>query len=82
MKEYFVIGVYDPSLDDAWPWHFHYEHGCYLSAKKRVCNCTRYAVFSSADLALDFWTGYANPKDLAFEIISFRSYKAPSNLNP
>lgn len=82
MKEYFVIGVYDPSLDDAWPWHFHYENGRYLSAKKRVCNWDRYAVFSSEDLALDFWTRYSNSNDLAFEIMSFRTHQVPRNLNP
>lgn len=80
LTSFFVIGVFDPRLDESWPWHFHYEDGCYLSPKKRQCNMQRQAVFSSEAKALEFWRAYRNPKKLSFEILEFRTSRLPKQL--
>lgn len=65
----FLIGVYDPTTDDKWPWHCHYEDGQYLSNKKRLCGFDRAAEFSSAEDARQFFHTWENKRHFKMELI-------------
>jgi|TARA_R100000687_G_scaffold82874_2_gene83653 hypothetical protein len=65
----FLVGVYDPTLDDKWPWHCHYEDGQYLSNKKRLCGFGRAAEFSTAEEARQFFHTWENKRHLKMELI-------------
>tara|TARA_Y100001937_G_C7136776_1_gene340456 strand:+ start:3645 stop:4049 length:405 start_codon:yes stop_codon:yes gene_type:complete len=69
MVSSFLIGVYDPTLDDKWPWHCHYEDGQYLSDKKRLCGFGRAAEFSSAEDARQFFHTWKNKQHFKMELI-------------
>lgn len=65
----YLIGVYDPTKHDAWPWHFQYEYGQYLSAKHRVCGRERAAEFSTEKEARDFYFLWKHARTFKFELI-------------
>ena len=65
----FLIGVYDPTTDDKWPWHCHYDDGQYLSSKKRLCGFGRAAEFSSAEDARQFFHTWKNKQHFKMELI-------------
>lgn len=67
----YLIGVFDPEVDESWPWHCHYEHGIYLSAKSRLCKISKAAEFNSADEARMFfhkWKGKGRNKMEVIEV--------------
>ena len=66
---FYLIGVYDPTADDSWPWHCHYEDGRYLSAKHRVCGRGRAAEFASEDEARAFYFNWTHSLKYNFELI-------------
>ncbi|MGO2498409.1 MAG: hypothetical protein ACTH6I_10340 [Vibrio litoralis] len=58
---YFLIGIWDLRTgEDEWPWHFHYEYGQYLSAKKRKCKLQRAAKFDTKEEALNFFDSWVS----------------------
>jgi len=71
---FYLIGVYDPTADDSWPWpwHCHYEDGRYLSAKHRVCGKGRAAEFASEDEARAFYFNWTHSLKYKFELIPVR----------
>ena len=50
-KKALIIGIYNPDLIDFWPWHYHYEHGEYLSEKYRKCGEEKAAKFKKKEEA-------------------------------
>jgi hypothetical protein len=68
-KLFYLIGVYDPALDESWPWHCHYEHGRYLSMKRRVCGQERAAQFSTEHEARGFFFSWKHWRKHKFELI-------------
>ena len=69
LKLSYLIGIYDPVQDDAWPWHFQYEYGQYLSAKHRICGRERAAEFATEKEARDFYFLWKHAKTHKFELI-------------
>jgi hypothetical protein len=73
-KTFYVIGIYDPRQNDAWPWHCHYEYGKYLSDKHRICGDFRAAKFETEDEARKFFYDWKQYKEFKFELISRREW--------
>ncbi len=71
-KSVFTIGIYDPKVDDGWPWHYQYEHGDYLSPKHRKCGMERAAEFDTEDDARAFYFDWKHYKSFKFELIEKR----------
>ena len=71
-KSIFLIGVFDPTVDDNWPWHFHYEHGMYLSVKHRQCKIRKAAEFTSAAEARNFFHNWQGKRHLKMELIEIQ----------
>lgn len=69
LKLSYLIGVYDPTKDDAWSWHFQYEYGQYLSAKHRVCGRARAAEFATEKEARAFYFLWKHARTFKFELI-------------
>jgi hypothetical protein len=65
----FIIGIYDPNIDEKWPWHCHYEHGTYLSQKYRICKRWTAAEFSTASDAREFFHNWKGKRNLKMELI-------------
>lgn len=70
-----LIGVFDPEIDESWPWHCHYEHGQYLSSKKRLCKIGKAAQFDSADEARLFFHHWKSKGTLKMEVIEVKHYE-------
>lgn len=68
-KTYYLIGIFDPKIDDCWPWHFQYEYGQYLSEKHRICKWERAAKFRTKEEAREFYSLWKHWKDYKFELI-------------
>lgn len=68
-KQVYKIGVFDPSVDMSWPWHFHYENGVYLSEKKRLCKEGKAARFDSPTEAREFFHAWSGNKKYKMELI-------------
>jgi hypothetical protein len=68
-KSFFQIGIFDPEVCDAWPWHCHYEDGQYLSRKERICSWLRPAEFDTPNEAREFFHQWKNPKNYKMEVI-------------
>jgi hypothetical protein len=69
LKSFFLIGIYDPNIDAAWPWHFNYENGRYLSANKRVCSRNSSAEFESPEDARLFYHSWKHSDKYKMEVI-------------
>lgn len=69
LKLSYLIGVYDPTQYDGWPWHCHYEFGQYLSAKHRVCGRERAVEFATEKEARDFYFLWKRARTFKFELI-------------
>lgn len=83
LKSFFLIGVYDPNIDDAWPWHCHYESGRYLSAKKRVCSRNSSAEFESPEEARLFYHSWKHSDKYKMEVIEVKYWvEAPDPVYP
>lgn len=65
----YMIGIYDPKVDNSWPWHFHYERGVYLSDKKRRCGDSKAAKFKSKPEAEQFYSSWNGSKKFDMELI-------------
>jgi hypothetical protein len=69
LKLIYLIGVYDPALNESWPWHCDYEYGRYLSAKHRICGRERAAEFPTEKAARDFYAEWMHYRKYKFELI-------------
>jgi hypothetical protein len=65
----FLIGVFDPDIEDSWPWHFDYQNGVYLSLNYRQCKRHKAAEFDSAAGAREFFHAWGGKKNLKMELI-------------
>lgn len=82
-KSFFQIGIYDPKKYDSWPWHFYYEKGKYLSAKKRVCGWSKPAEFGTQEEARNFFHTWKHKAKYKMEIIEVKKWvKAPDPVYP
>jgi hypothetical protein len=68
-QTHYHIGIYDPAIDDSWPWHFHYESGRYLSAKHRICSISSAKSFPSKSEARTFYAAWKHYASHKFELI-------------
>ena len=68
-KKALIIGIYDPDLIDFWPWHYHYEHGEYLSEKYRKCGEEKAAKFKKKEEAEKFFFQWKHHEKYKFELI-------------
>lgn len=68
-QTHYHIGIYDPAIDDSWPWHFHYERGRYLSAKHRICSINSAKSFPSKSEARAFYAAWKHYASYKFELI-------------
>ncbi len=71
----FLIGVFDPLINESWPWHCHYEHGIYLSEKYRQCKRWKAAEFETAKEAREFFHNWKGKKHLKMELIEVQQTK-------
>jgi hypothetical protein len=74
LKAFFMIGVYDPLHHSHWPWHCHYEHGQYLSDKKRVCSQNKAAEFETPDQARVFYHSWKHRERYKMEVIEIHTW--------
>jgi hypothetical protein len=82
-KSFFQIGIYDPLRFDKWPWHYEYEYGMYLSAKKRVCGWNKPAEFDTEKEAREFFHSWKQKAKYKMEIIEVkRSADIPDPVFP
>ena len=73
-KSFFSIGIYDPSQDDFWPYHYRYEDGVYLSKKYRKCGDKSSAVFDTPEAARHFFNTWKHKDKYKFEIIETKRW--------
>ncbi len=73
-KSFFQIGIYNPEMDNCWPWHFHYENGRYLSAKKRICSWNRPAEFETEKEAREFYHSWKQKDKYKMELIKIQKW--------
>lgn len=82
-KSFYEIGIYDPSIDDNWPWHFHYENGVYLSNKYRKCSWNRAVSFVCPKEARGFYSQWKHCTNYKMELIeSKRWVEVPDRMFP
>jgi hypothetical protein len=68
-RKMYMIGVFDPNVDNSWPWHFHYENGVFLSEKKRLCKDGKAAKFENQDEAREFFHSWSGNSKYKMELI-------------
>lgn len=73
-KSFFQIGIYNPVYDDSWPWHYHYEDGQYLSAKKRICSWNKPAEFETAEEARLFYHSWKHKERYKMELLEVKRW--------
>jgi hypothetical protein len=71
-KSYFLIGVFDPKLNDKYPWHSRDEGGLYLSEKHRVCKWRKAAEFETPKEAREHFAIWKNCSKYRMELIEFK----------
>lgn len=75
LKTFFHIGIYKPEWSsDGWPWHFYYEDGVYLSAKKRACGINKVGEFDTKQEAREFFHDWSGNKAYRMELIEVRRF--------
>lgn len=73
-RSLFNIGLFDPNIDDCWPWEYHCDEGQYLSEKKRLCGWSKAAVFDSIDEARTFFTEWKGSQKWKMHIVEYKTY--------
>lgn len=71
-KSFYQIGIFDATLYPTWPWHSEYEHGMYLSAKKRVCSWKSPAEFETPKDARIFFRHWKQSTKYQMELIEVK----------
>ena len=73
-KSFFQIGIYNPDYHDSWSWHCDYEHGQYLSAKKRICSWNKPAEFETGEEARLFYHSWKHKDNYKMELIEVKRW--------
>lgn len=71
----FLIGVFDPNIDENWPWHCHYENGIFLSENFRQCKRWKAAEFATANEAREFFHNWKGKRHFKMELIEVQRTK-------
>jgi cysteinyl-tRNA synthetase len=71
-KSYFQIVIFDPKINDKYPWHSRDEDGLYLSAKHRVCKWRKAAEFETPKEARKHFAIWKNCSKYRMELIEFK----------
>lgn len=69
----FVVGVYDPNIDDSWP-YFHPDEGVYLSRNKRLCSQKSAIEFDIPDQAREFFGSWKHSYRYALHVLEYKTY--------
>jgi len=70
LREWYLIGVYDPSHYDEWPYYF-YDEGAYISNKGRIASANSAREFDNIEEAekyLEQW-GYKKKDQFKYEFV-------------
>lgn len=74
-KKFFNIGVYDPAVDEIWPWSFHVPEGVFLSINHRLCKINKAAEFHTEKAAREFFHGWKKSNKYKFELVGITRWE-------
>lgn len=73
-RSFYLIGLYDPDVDDSWPWDHRYDEGIYLSSKKRVCKLPKASALDTPEQAKEFFSGWAGSTKWKMKLIETKRW--------
>lgn len=73
LRSRFIAGVYDPNIDDSWP-YFHLDEGVYLSKNKRLCSWKSAVEFDRPQQAREFYSAWKHASRYRLEVREFKTH--------
>lgn len=82
LRSRFIVGVYDPNIDDSWP-YFHLDEGVYLSKNKRLCSWKSAVEFDRPEQAREFYSAWKNASRYRLSVVEFKTHvDVPAHVFP
>ena len=81
-RSFFLVGVYDPSIYNSWP-YFHLDEGVYLSKNKRFCSFKSAVEFDRPEQAREFYSAWKHAPLYSLHIFEYKTYvDVPAHVFP